>query len=144
MATEISTYYVIGCEVDPSKISTKSMVRNCECSYDVKENMSFCPKCGRKAWLPDGSKYIDGYDISNDTFCGFRVLYTNDKKNTEKCWIADEVNRIEGDTKIFSSALDLSFCKEKLKKVLEPVGLWDEAKFGIWIVQSHVYVSQHC
>ena len=137
MGVDYDSYVVIGCEVDSSKLYSVQKVRNCNCEIDDADTANFCSNCGRAVWGEENLP-IEGFDEDNYKFMDYQVVTVTDN---ERFWIAirsarasdytDEAVKLE-------TPDDISGLREELKSKLGPLGLWDEKKFGIWVIQ---YVS---
>lgn len=142
-------YAVIGSKIDKSKVFHEDDVRCCEHALPDK-NTKFCPECGAKAWERDWvslPEFDDGEFLCGDHYCqaqlaGLPVVYPG-----PACSLPDgtpisilvavafaqvdeegEMSQIKG--------TDLRAAKEKVKAALEPIGLWDEEAFGVWVMLS--------
>jgi hypothetical protein len=115
--------------------------------------MNFHPKDGRKLWTDEKIESKSNYpsilfDCSSmpeegsvrEGQClisfpkGIEITYSTDRRRR---FVGRVVNTCSSDSDEdvgFSKVLDTETLKESLRVLLEPVGLWDEDKFGIYSV----------
>ncbi len=100
-----------------------------------KHNSNFCPECGAPVFSLERLP-IDGFDEAGDTLAGFEIHYTYEDLPVV---VGEELGEArEGDSLTTVSNIPdskhVETVKTKLREVLEPAGLWDEEKFGLWTV----------
>lgn len=146
MSTSFYAKALIGIEVDVDRLIKIDLIRGCSCKEPPEKSMKFCSNCGRKAWIKSESS-INGFDLNKSLFSGFNVvtiygLDTEDKHFycIERLFIvgagAETGNICYGGPTMCSLPENISDIKEELKKILEPIGFWDESKFGLWAIGS--------
>jgi len=123
---------IVGCKVDETKIFFKDSVRSCEHQLPLDHNAIFCPACGRKLWKQKDVT-IPQYDYHDGSISGFRVIrdYYEDV-----AYIAGELTEIDNCERIPQLGINTDDCnaiRSRLKLTLEPLGLWNEKEFGIWV-----------
>lgn len=145
MSTSYYAKAIIGIEIDPSKLIEIRMERNCSCSYAPLKTMNFCPNCSSKAWKKEEWSADKDFDYDNYKYCGLKVIclsdYDRDFYHIHRMFIV-AVGADTGDLCYSDSGgpvmcplpENISETKEMLKDILEPKGLWDESKFGLWAI----------
>ena len=140
---------VIGIKIDPDKLMTKGPVLGClaeegevnpKCPIKgLKTDAKlpkFCAECGEKPFVTD-EKPIEGYDRDNSTLCGF-TLRTPEPEGYPSLVVGIDAGRARsGDNLSFipmPTPYEIDTVKHKLKVALEPLGLWDEKRFGLYSV----------
>ncbi len=140
MRTTYHAAAVVGCRVDRSKVFILEDVRLCSHPLPSMEtqrlrmDVNFCPICGKKLWSKE-YKSIPQYDFVDETICGLRVV---SNEYNDEVYIAAEVAEIDThldyDGKSISPHGIDTTVRERIKAILEPIGLWNEEEFGIWVV----------
>jgi hypothetical protein len=136
MGVDYSAVALIGVRVDLDNLMPKKKVK--AFPHDYPEETMFCPKTGRKLWDVERVP-VDGYDEGKDLFHGFRVhAGTNWSDGTHEMFIAFESVRVKDDDGTAIRHLTGVNCISEMSKcmqsVLEPLGMWDENEFGLWVV----------
>ena len=143
---------IIGIEIDVEKIIPDRIVRACGCSRKVTKDMKYCPTCSREAWRKEEDP-IEGYDEGESdtdtiaTLFGIEVMNIRgvDKIDTDRYRILQtfaigmrvshgDINYGSNTPEMAALPENISDIKKRLKDALEPHGLWDESKFGLWAV----------
>jgi hypothetical protein len=153
MSTSFYANAIIGIEIDIYKVSPNRKVRKCKCIKNVSEDMKFCPSCGYKAWenaenpidglehyqdVDDGMEYATLFGIPIVCVQGYDPTDPDHYRTLQMFAVAAKVSH--GDVcydktpEMVSLPDNLAEMKETLKKALEPNGLWDESKFGLWAI----------
>ena len=107
------------------------------------ESMKFDPETGKKLWeIKDVP--VKGYDEDDCVFHGYQIVHTTDRRETIIAYLAigDHTNSNGGadyQMEKLSGKEDISKIKEEMKELLEPLGAWDEKKFGLYAVLSCSY-----
>jgi hypothetical protein len=133
MGVDYTAYAVIGVEIDPTKLTRPKVVPHDE--HPVPPGARFCPECGAPATI-NVLELIEGYDDDADRDDQFYQevtgypLVRNDKTDVVGGLIA-EVNDWKHTTR-FVRLGDLERLKAEMQAKLEPMGLWDESKFGLY------------
>ena len=148
MSVVYKSYAVIGIEIDLNKCFKMGTERNCKCVVAGIENMKFCPTCGLKAHhmvqnpiseYDDDVRTEHGGGPFEKTLCGYPILF-NSYDEEEGCggkgvalvalyWASDNKQHNSVMAKL---SLNLEEIKEEMKNKLDPLGMWDEKKFGLW------------
>jgi hypothetical protein len=132
MGADYSSYAVIGVEINSDGL------------YTVTET----PATGEKSFNPDTGERlmhkertpIEGFErgvvSGDDSFKDFPVFWTTD---SESCVIGIGVGGTysNGGEDVCMMSIDdvnIEALKQELKEVLEPIGLWDESKFGLYTI----------
>jgi len=158
-----SPYYeaaaVLGVELDVQKLYREVRKRGCACFAEppaADPEWQFCPHCGKPVYetslvtIPEW----DSTDPARILLAGLLVLTTANPNTPglEKTAIGREVIRtgvrlIVGEYAArtdlgrharMAEVPDFASVRERLKTVLEPLGLWDDKKFGLWAVLNRV------
>ena len=143
---------IIGVEIDVEKILPDRLVRACGCSRKVTKDMKYCPACSREAWRKEENP-VEGYDEGDSDTDTVATLFGIELMNIRGYDLPDKDHykvlqsfaigaRVTHGDLCYGSNFpemaalpeNLSEIKEKLKTALEPHGLWDESKFGLWAV----------
>lgn len=102
----------------------------------------YCPQCGRPVWVeervplagyvPEGSSESDW----EPTLCGLRVYRAAERDEVLVCRsLAVARGCGQGDRwRTMLEPEDEAEAREHLERVLAPLGLWDESRFGHWVV----------
>jgi len=133
MSTTYHAIAIVGCKVDKSKLFTTDLVRSCEHPIPV-GGVKFCPECGKRTYKKT-KKPIQDYDTDKETVCGKRVFGhyydTNFVIIAEQCVAVDNYDGPLAKM-LPITVTDTTTWENKLRAVLEPLGLWDDEQFGIW------------
>lgn len=135
MSVVYYAYAVVGVRLLPKQFVTKDVkrVRGCKHEFDS----DFCPVCGSPKWREEKISFdalaTDEGDDKLDVFHGIPVCYNTDDQYvylgiTAKTSYYGEEDECE------INILSIEQIREKLKSVLEPLGIWDEKSFGLWAV----------
>lgn len=136
---------VIGVRHDPGFINKKVLVDETRrvCGHPIEEGMKHCPECGAPAFttypvpIPEYSP-----DSDDPTLCGFELVnrgegYYDDPEFIAYWWSGQVSPRTTSFDRIDDA--EWSAVKAAMKAKLEPLGLWDEATFGL-----HVFLVETC
>lgn len=123
-------------------------------NYEDDGELEFDSKSGKKLWLDEKEEikadypaFMFGDDADpEDLLPGQKILKTSHglkfysgSEDTNWCLgvgVSTGSSRC-GDELGFKPLPDINRVKEELKKLLEPVGLWDESKFGLYAQLSY-------
>ena len=136
MGCSYTAYTVIGCRVPDSRMYRETQVKAFD--HNFGEDMKFDPQTGKPLWITErmlvnGDDYLDQSD-----FGGFYAV-TDDPERPDFYYIgvgsesSPKYDHGNGPARMDFPVEDE--VKARLKEYLEPLGLWDEAEFGIWTVQ---------
>lgn len=146
MGASYAAYTVIGSLINESdlyRVEHVDVHQGCESKGGGKK---FCPDCGRSAVETEKEiTPIEGFDETDDpedwNLNGLSILSVG--WGMEKTHFVVATLCSVGGEEIYDEAytygnarrlhnVDLAECQERVKTALEPVGLWDLSKFGIW------------
>ncbi len=152
MSTSFNAQAFIGIALDVDEIMEIKLVRNCSCEREPEKTMEYCSSCGEKAWCKQqvsktDVNWVEDFYDENELYSGFKVI----KMETcdESDWDFYYINKVIiaaigvstddicylGEPVAFQPFDDnIKVVKEDMKKILEPQGLWDESKFGLYAV----------
>jgi len=141
---ELRVRAVVGCKLDSSKLFIKKKVRTCD--HDFPEDVSRHPETGMKLWTeieaPISQYRADAWprelrEGEDNILC--RMVEAED--GTLIAMTPDEIHvqvvlssLFKAKMAAFPKDFDLKSAKRSLQEILEPFGLWDESKFGVWAV----------
>lgn len=155
MSTSYGGRALIGVCLTRAQIFKKETVKAFE--HDRPSSMKFDPDTGKRLWkinescilMPKDPDYVDGCDLSTvepkKELGGLYLFNDSSGTGNEKrryllgdLAVEDEAEgyrqnnfkEIDGD--------DIRDTRESVRQILEPHGLWDPSKFGLWVV---LYVS---
>ena len=156
MGADYYAITVIGvCYSEECSESAKIRVRKkaFDHSYEDDGNNEYHPKDGRKLWLDDTEEVDADYPafiIDGDNEYGeedaeegqiivkipsdIDFTYDTDQTNSYIGWVASTGSSNGGEDVKFLEIPSVENIKKKLKNLLEPHGLWDEGKFGIYTI----------
>ena len=124
---------VIGCEVTGKLHVTVLKPR---CSHVNAPGAKFCAECGVATAPIEVKEPIPGYTDESDQIGELALVHTTDDERT----FVGVQSRAESLRRSgFGGVTKLPFVEvlgayHRVKAVLEPLGLWDEASFGLWSV----------
>lgn len=152
------SYYasvMIGVKLNPIDVDAflKKRVKEVRgCSHDVDEKSKFCPQCGKPRVIHE-SKYdfrefierndlgLECRDSTDSRFFFVTLDGTLEERVEENNLFSYQVN-LDGGHRPFAKInfpKDIDEVKSKLKDILEPLGLWHEGNFGIWMIGKCSY-----
>lgn len=142
MSTSCDAKAMIGVLIEISRLAETKRVRGCE-HETTSITSNYCQSCGKPIWVKK-EIMIDGYEDYNNAFYGdgilhgLRVVYCQDEYTVIVAAICTEracarkgmqqMLEIDDD--------DILKARELLRSKLEPIGFWDESKFGLWVVMT--------
>lgn len=140
MGITYTAYMMIGIRLEESNIYETKLVKIGE--HDFDQETRFDPKTGIQLWkeeqfLLDGSEYLDRkfgpFDTAYEDPCNI-----SDPKVVIGKLLAEETAFYDTRQKdpVHISDTDIDKLKNNLKAYLEPMGLWDESKFGAWLIMN--------
>lgn len=127
-----SSFVLIGIPIRQTeyeeKFCTRTKERRCDCELpeglDI-NSVPKCPMCGRDA-MRERVRRNDEINLGN-----FEIQEMRDESVfiiiPDSCQYGDEY-----DSNLSLIPDNIIELKQELKEVLEPMGLWDEGKFGVW------------
>ena len=122
-----SSFVIIGLMVDHDKLYITKQQRRCGCAVENIESMTYCSKCGKPV-MEEAESPIP--EITNHKIGGYHVHCIND------CHIISIPETYKTDDDYAMNKVEIpkkwDEIKENMKSVLEPLGLWNDDKFGVW------------
>lgn len=139
MGVDFTAYAAIGVLIrrGDALVATKTRV----CHHGDAPGASYCPVCGKPMWTteqrlrPRLAALSDSYRPPQ----GAMVLLPTAQERSDfvvTARLARADARDDGCARV--EVGDVALERERLRGFLEPLGLWDESKFGMWAV---AYVS---
>lgn len=125
-------YSFIGLRVNERKLYKQKRVRACQCDISDAQiaTANFCSHCGKEIFECKNIP-IEGYE-EGDKFFDYRVIIANEAEEAYICMYGTCDVGNGGAMLKFPDSFDFNIEKEKMKKLLEPYGVWNEDKFGLW------------
>jgi hypothetical protein len=108
---------VLGVQIDEKALCVKKRLGSC--AHKFPKGSKFCPECGKKTMI-DVEVAVKGYDEENETLGGFGIV----DGNLVAGWCISEGH--------WSHVPDIERIKADMKRKLEPLGFWDEERFGVY------------
>tara|TARA_Y100000034_G_scaffold37672_2_gene46322 strand:- start:2476 stop:2889 length:414 start_codon:yes stop_codon:yes gene_type:complete len=126
------SYAVIGILIDKDKLYKEAKTVKAF-AHNHPRTMKFCPDTGKELWK-EVREPIPEWDES-ETLGSFKVHTSTDSHDHVVGIIAADEAEMRGSGVDFTKLPDnLADEKYKLKELLEPLGLWDESKFGLYSI----------
>lgn len=129
MSVDYYAICVVGLDVS-GKLEKKIQVPSC--THPNEKNAKFCSSCGVKIGMrTETESAIPGLDRWDDEFEGYNIIRQGD--GSEVAFIGTSVECDGGKVK----GVDISQLEEMrvdLRDLLTPHGLWDESKFGVFVM----------
>lgn len=119
----------IGVMLPWERLHRRERVRQCEHDLLV-SGAQFCAVCGKPAWAEEDVP-VAGYDPDKGVLLGFKVYDGTDGEFSVVAVVGARANEDKAMAKLPD---DLPAEKARLRAALEPLGLWDEAAWGLWAV----------
>lgn len=151
MGVSYAARALIGCRFFGKEIFTKKRVKAFEHPYNPTDDVNFDPKTGRPLWMEINVCLLgDLEDVSSvEARTSLQGLYCFDNaaERNEDREVLVGLFGVEQDAEqrgwrnkpfVPLSGPDVDRAQELCQKVLEPLGLWKPARFGIHVMQ---YVS---
>ena len=142
MGVGYTAYVFVGMKLDENKLYRTKRARGCGHLETIGR---FCGTCGKPMWkelrsfLPTvDCPYADTVECSLSeirSVAGLKLVLGTSYGNGEyeSVFVAGaEVMRVVDNDKL--PVLDLAEVRGNMRRVLEPVGLWDDDAFGVWCV----------
>ncbi len=132
MGADYYSYAVIGIEIDPEKLVTETEERGCDCK-EVPTG-KFCSSCGATATVKVKAEDIIWEIEEDDDFHGYKIIFGTDREKAyiSAVWAEEDE---DGSINCFNQIPnDIEGIRNKMKDTLDPLGLWDEKKFGLYSV----------
>ena len=130
-------YTIIGVPFDPELITIREQVRGCDhplpSSVNNSVSINFCGQCGKPAFIHT-VEYAGGWKEGDNNICGLQIYYFTESDEGIVGVLIGCAS--ESDPMSFTNQINFLTCREKLQKVLEPLGLWKESEFGIYTITA--------
>lgn len=126
MSASYYSHAVLGCELPVTKLFMEVTEEHEE--HPVPPGAKFCPTCGK----PAATKRIVPIFNERDERVGrFNIVWSTDRERAFVGLVSSDGNyRRTGRVQVE----DISTLKRQLQHTLQPLGLWDEDKFGLHAV----------
>lgn len=134
MGVDWTSHTILGVKLNRDKCRT--IVQKSGCEHDLPDkSFEFCPKCGKQTFIgeeillecledpgdwPDGISQCTSTDYE-DYFVGKIISSYNHEDSSDYSFMTAEMH-------------SLLIFEETIKKILEPLGLWDKDQYKIWNV----------
>ena len=129
---------LVGCKIDKSKLyllCTETVVP--ACNHPSATLHTFCPECG-KPTTRKVRKPIPQFNEDSDLLCDLKVVWSTDNAEAFVCRVPASTQSSRSNSGPVMVQAPTYSDYESIKNVLEPLGLWQPALFGLWVVP---YVS---
>lgn len=135
MSTQRHAALVVGVKIDKSKVFVDTRIRGCRHPIHGICPGNFCNQCGNQIWI-NGTTIIPEYEDEDEiTLAGVQVFSDdNDTMIVGERSITVGFYTDQGTSGMMPQGADSDLYKERLREKLEPLGLWDQEKFGTWII----------
>lgn len=143
MGADYSAFAIIGCIIDLKKIPViTKKVKAFEHNVPEDSDVKFDAKTGRALW--EEEEYLEytfetdyegervGPDTKKVDKKGLKLYYGTDGEPVILGFGVGDTYSNGGNDYDFRSLSDTNEIKEKLKSILEPLGMWNEKKFGLY------------
>jgi hypothetical protein len=143
---------LIGIEIDPMKLFRDEKIRGCTHPEEDIAGANFCRKCSAPSWK-DVVVTADGVEPKNDylaskikgesktiigevrSVCGMPVI----RHSSGRMFLGSLVEtRSANLAPVVMKTPDAERLQSSLKTKLTPLGLWDEANFGVWVFGERI------
>lgn len=132
MSVDHYAVMALGCRIDASKLMFSKRVYAPSCHHNIHTaSDNFCSECGAKVSV-NVSVFHNEYNECTDALRGLPVFWYDDD---EWAVIASEYITTEMSQKMLSfNTISHPESAQKLKSALEPLNMWNEEQFGIWLI----------
>ena len=131
---------IIGCEIDVTKLyeytETYDAGHGCPAFQKMLkrgDRVEFCSTCGAEL-LKSGRRCKAPEYEEEDTLGGFEVVTAVDRTFLVAWSQENDEDGSGGATRASTSGLFLSDARERVRTILEPLGMWNDASYGIWTI----------
>lgn len=126
---------VLGCEVT-GKLRYEVEKRGC--LHDAGDQ-PFCPKCGKQTVIKETVNIPEYEDDAIGAEDGpYLTVFSTTDNRRQIAGIGTTVDS-DGCNEAQFMLVNFDEIKRQVREVLEPLGLWDETKFGMWSVMHCSY-----
>jgi hypothetical protein len=125
---------VIGAAVPAARLFETARARCCQHPEPAGK---FCPECGKPAWK-DERRPVAAYQVDDETgewsLAGLPVVRSGLDDASVYVGAATELaTSWNGDvSKVLPLSESVEAIRARVRGALEPLGLWDEGRFGLW------------
>ena len=133
MSVEFEAHAIIGIRLEREWLWKAAEVRGCGHPMPDVEGALFCTQCGKRLWEPRRVP-LEAFNEERCKLAGLEFLtgHTERYIYLGKRITAEQDD--DGEAFMTLAPIDVIARREDLQKRLEPLGLWDGAKFGLWAV----------
>jgi hypothetical protein len=131
MGVDFYAHSVIGLEIDTDCLVKQEIVKAFDHNIDNQDIM-YCSETGRKLWKTIEVP-VEGYDY--DGIGDYDIVTGTDGNVSVVALLKSSTGSSNGGNphqlQPFSDGFQLTVEKHKMKRALEPYGIWDEERFGL-------------
>ena len=134
MGVDWSSYTILGVKLNRDKCYT--ILQKSGCSHDLPDkSFEFCPKCGQQALIAE-EVLLECLEDPGDWPEGISQCTSTDQEDYFVGRIISCGSYLEEDsvTSMTAEMHSLLIFEETIRKILEPLGLWDKDQYKIWNV----------
>lgn len=136
MSVSYYAHAAIGCKVPVEKAKREVQIRGC--THET-TNYVFCPYCGRPTWHTYTEWVFPLNDLEEiEVGDGLEAIFSTDKEELIVASLWTEESGYDSECSMALLDQSIETYKSRVQSFLEPLGLWDESLFGLWVVP---YVS---
>jgi hypothetical protein len=144
MSVSYRALTIIGCEIDVSKLYVTTELYDEEHScdalqvmFDRGEQPGFCPTCGEELRSSERDCLAPEFEESEDepTLGGLPVVSSSDGDCFLAAYVQENGEDGSGGVSFDAGAtLDSFHMADRLRAILEPLGMWDVGSFGVYTI----------
>ena len=141
MGVDFYAHAILGVRVRRSQLFRTTTMRGC--AHPQGQGLRYCPECGaaQRAYVEEP---IAGYNRNQATIGDAHVYFDrNDDDGSCLAYIyhiaASSSSSRGGGHAGCHLSKELDAAKERLQKLLQPLGLWVEGNYGLWAVLQASY-----
>ena len=135
MGIDYHAILAIGCRIPRAKLYRKHTARSCS-HAGVRSGVNFCPECGKKAYIEEHVP-IPEYDEQHSKLNDVPVVHIwHDPDSVIVSPVKREIKSYDGPSSAMLAVPDFDEIRGVVEKALKPLGFFDSATFGIWLVQN--------
>ncbi len=133
MSVNYTAYTITGIRLGMADLYKQVDNRGCD---HPETKAKFCKECGSPTWIQEEEPL---FDEGTEVIGKFKMMFSTDRNfvylghtvEVDEYGTHDAFRPIESVEVQFPALIQLN---DELAAVLEPLGLWDQEKFGIWTV----------
>lgn len=139
MGVSFSCCAVLGVRVTSDQLTEERTIPGCGHANQPQAN--FCPVCGKKAWKTERTERFPQFDRHDALVRAFNGTWDEESSSPMATVVGIGVNCDARDGCGFRPlpAESLNVIRTSVYNALHPLGLWDEAKFGLYAVPDISY-----